>query len=537
VGEARAPGDLVADITERTGISRWVLLGRIALKNYQRSQLTRMAAALSYRTLFGLVPVLVVGLVVLHSFVDESRLRATVAAVLEYTGIARIAVDEAEPLPTKDNASDAAPPMTFWGPPVPMDAAAEPREPTAGEPVSKSARLDTFLTGLLDRIDGINFGAVGLVGVVLLIYAALAMIVEVEKAFNQIVGVESGKNWVRRVRDYWALLTLGPLLLVMSFSVREGAKELAQRWAEPAVVAAAEPRAPRAEQPASEIARAGAGARSPGVRTGWRGSLLSGVAFVSTVIISTLALVILFTTVPNTRVGVLQALAGAVLSAVLWETSKWAFTAYAGRSYTRLYGALALLPLFMLWVYVTWNIVLLGFQVCCILQTYRSVTGEGVKQSVLIALGLADDPAEGRRGFALVDPAAVLLVMCVVAEGFAAGKTTARSAIGEATGLEEGVVGELLSRLVAMNLLLRVALGKPEEDDANEAYTLARPAETIPAVEVLRAGESASARDPRRPSAVLDAISQAKARALEGRTLADLRVGIGRGAALESGSG
>ncbi len=551
-------------------LARLKVLGKVAGHRYRSSQITQMAAALSFRSIFGLIPMLAVGLVVLHSFVNEAQMRRVIATMLDYTGMASIYIDTGKVSAGSTPVDD----IFLFGPPSPAQRQAVEQAQIA-EAVHKE-RLDEWITRFLDRVGAVNFGAVGIVGLVLLIYAALSIIVEAEKSFNQIIEVATGKNWVRRVRDYWALLTLGPLLLVMSFGVRQGAKSLAESWTRSAeatqvsqaapdagetivaaeakaLVSAAKSEVAQVAQPPSEVPTT---APAPEISTGWRGALTGSVGFFATVIITTLALVIVYTSVPNASVQVVPASAGAAFAALLWEASKWAFTSYIEYSttYARLYGVLALLPLFLLWVYVTWMIVLLGFQVTAILQRYQSISREGFKDSVLMALGIVEDPEDAKHhGLHLVDPASVLLVMAVVTDHFVRGLPATPAEIADETGLEHQVVIDLLQRLCEIALLHRVlatpkpALPNPSKVtmlgamgvrgaqgtaatdlDATPRYSLSRPPDAISASEVLKVGDSFLSRDASRPAPILDAMREAKMRALDGKTLADIHATLHR---------
>ncbi len=539
-------------------LARLKVLGKVAGQRYRRSQITQMSAALSFRSIFGLIPMLAVGLVVLHSFVNESQMRRVISTTLDYTGLANISVDTSRP----DAGAGEYEEIFLFGPPSPAQQAAAAEQAKQAEAVKKE-RLDEWITKFLNRVGSVNFGAVGIVGLVLLIYAALSIIVEAEKSFNQIIEAATGKNWVRRIRDYWALLTLGPLLLVMSFGVRQGAKSLAESWTRsaeaaevvqgPSVVTEVEALAdaaksevvevvtPPVDVPAEVIAAHTPEAPRQDIDTGWRGALVGLVGFAATVMITTLALVIVYTSVPNASVQVIAACAGAAFAALLWEASKWAFTSYIEYSttYARLYGVMALIPLFLLWIYVTWIIILVGFQVTAILQRYRQVSREGFKESILIALGIMEDPEDAKgNGLRLVDPASVLLVMAVVTDHFVRGLPADARAIADQTGLDAPVVNDLLGRLVDIALLHRVAVKADAKVHAKfalvadasvgERYTLARPPDAIAASEVLRVGDSFTSRDASRPAPILDAMREAKMRALEGKSLADIHAMLAR---------
>jgi len=77
---------------------------------------------------------------------------------------------------------------------------------------------------------------------------------------------------------------------------------------------------------------------------------------------SSIGLYFLYHYVPNARTKRSHAIASAMVAALLFELSKWAFTLYVTKyaSYEKLYGALSTLPIFMLWIWISWMVVLLG---------------------------------------------------------------------------------------------------------------------------------------------------------------------------------
>lgn len=350
-------------------------LARVSIAHFQRSQITRMAAALSYRTIFGLIPTLVVGLVLLTAYSTREQRRDVITQLLTFAGISQIVVEpsktqtlgEASMKPrieanaTNSNAAigngtnsngqhaNAARPTTdpvALEPTTPLPstvvdpAYADPDVVTMHEAIQQEAhaesaeRLDNFITDLLDRVGKIQFGAVGVIGMMTLVYAAISMMVEVEQAFNHLCHAPQGRSWTRRITLYWTLLTLGTLFLVMSFAAGESIRGFTANLAQTEAFSF------------------------------MRGSLLAVLGFAVTCAISTTLLLIVYTTVPNTRVHLGPALLGAAIAAIMWESGKWGFTTYVHYSagYSRLYGSLALIPLFLLWVYLTWLIVLFGLQ-------------------------------------------------------------------------------------------------------------------------------------------------------------------------------
>lgn len=421
------------------------------LRGLYRSHLPRMAAALAYRTLFSIIPLFVIGLLVLRAFVTPDEVEASLNKLLQFTGVTQI-----------ETVGEAA-----GADPDPVD-----RTQDASDARIKAQGVEEFITGLTQRVgqavEQPNAAAIGLVSVLILVYAALSMIIELERSFNNIYRAPGGRSWGRRITLYWTMLTLGSLVLTLSFAAGESVTGMVGRLSETVNVGVAVP--------------------------------LGVAGFFVTVAISTGLLTYVYTTLPNTKVAFRSALIGAVLAAVLWELGKWGFTRYiaATTSYERFYGSLAALPLFMLWVYLTWMIVLFGLQVSYALQ-HRDQWG-----------AMEQDDADDQ----LVDTSAGLLAALAVARGFASGRATTLGDVASAAGVHEDAAARVLDRLADASVVVRT-----EE----AGYTLARPAEAIPAVEALDATDPALGRagdaDTR---AIQDTLLDAKRQTLGRRTLADL---------------
>lgn len=458
----------------------------LAVRNGRRVAITRMAAALSYRTMFGLIPVLVVSLVVLGSFAKDDQIEGAVKQMLTFAGLDEIVLESKPTVGVTGNR-----PTTSWLPIV-GDKGEQPLMVQAPDPAGENhpdrfrpETIEQWITMIVKRVRAVPFGAIGLVGVVALIYAAISMMVEVEQAFNHVCRAPSGRSWARRVTQYWTLLTLGPLFLLASFYVGDSAKAIIKSMSEIQVL------------------------------HGVQGVLISTAAHVIAAAISTLLLLIVYTTVPNTRVRIGPALMGAVFAAVLWEAGKFGFTQYvrSSSSYSTLYGALAVLPLFMLWVYLTWVIVLLGLQLAHALQSYNVIRLQG------LTLGWADeDDVVGPR---IVDPALVLPIAAGVAREFRSGKIVDRTRIASMVGLDDRTTADLLERLAQVGVIHRVSRGQ-----GDEGFCLARPPEEIRVVDLLEAARSLTADQGRKresdaSTAMLTKLEEQRLSGIRGQTLAD----------------
>ncbi len=445
----------------------------------QRSRLPQMAAALSYRTVFGLIPVIVLGLVVIKAFASERDMTALVERFLDFSGLSEIYV---RPAPEPGT---SMPGVTFFnGMPLLLDPSAAqdagaPTAPPAGAMAGPAAdpeaaeRLDEWINSIVSRVGQVKFVTIGWIGLAMLIYAGISMLVEIERAFNQIYRVPLGRSWVRRLTQYWTMLTLGTFFLVATFSVGE--------WFKVKVAELAQSRA----------------------FIGERWFTVGVVGYATTVLISTMLLLLAYTVIPNTRVRLRAALSGAFLAAVVWEAGKWGFTQYLhfSTNYSQLYGSIALIPLFLLWIYVTWVVVLLGLTIAYHLQ-------HGWNQRALVSEPVPE--------LSIVDPAAILTLTGALARRFVQRQSSAPADLARECSIPEPIVARMLGRLAQSGLVHRVT-----RDGREAGYTLACPPERIPAEEVLRVGRS-MASIPAGSVPLAGGLDRAREEVLRGLTIAFL---------------
>ncbi len=445
-----APADRHREPT--TIVGRWARgLRNIAVRTH-RTQLPRMAAALAYRTIFALIPMFVIGVAVIGTLADKGTVQSAVDRVFELTGIDRIVLDSAAEVP--GDTSESKP--------------VEPAESPQADPLEQ-ARLDLWMDNLVSGVEGEQgrLKAIGAVGVAALVYAALGFLIEIERAFNSIYRARDGRSWARRFTNYTTLLVVGPVFLIITFWLGSELSSAAERFA---------------------------------AWSQWNVDWLLELFVRSLgVVISTLLFVLLYRVIPNARVYLTSAAAGAFIAAVLWELAKFGLVQYLSAfsgGVERLYGAIGLIPIFLLWVYVTWLIVLFGLQCAFLLQHRRDILG--------------DDP---NRSWRVVEPAAAVTVAAMAASRFAKGQTITASQAARAAGIDEDLALGLLVGLEDRGVLHPVA---DEEELAPDRYTLAGPPETISAASVLEAGFALTR------TRGVRLLREAQMRAVQGRTLADL---------------
>ncbi len=178
------------------------------------------------------------------------------------------------------------------------------------------------------------------IGAIAFVFTSIMLLATIEDQLDSIWEVETPRSWGQRITAYWLVLTLGPLLL-------GGALTLSTYVAD--FVGAGGPHG-TARAPLSD----------------WVEALTRFVP----VILEFISLAFLYTVIPNTHVRWRDAIAGALAAALALEALKWAFGFYILQisSYNLIYGAVAGVPIFLLWMYVFWLVVLLGAELAATLS-------------------------------------------------------------------------------------------------------------------------------------------------------------------------
>jgi membrane protein len=163
-------------------------------------------------------------------------------------------------------------------------------------------------------------------GVVLLVVTAYLMLKTIEKAFNKIWGVEQARSGLSNFLIYQSILTLGPILIGAGLAISTYLLSIELMWG---------------------------GLNELGLTRiflTYLPGLLAAIAFT-----------LFFALVPNCSVPLRDAAIGGLVTAILFESGKNLFTALVAKSsYELIYGAFAIVPLFLLWIYVLWVLILGG---------------------------------------------------------------------------------------------------------------------------------------------------------------------------------
>ncbi|MEO8671000.1 MAG: YihY family inner membrane protein [Tahibacter sp.] len=199
--------------------------------------------------------------------------------------------------------------------------------PSAGKAVQ------AYLTQFAD-----NASQATAVGVVVLLFSAISLMASIEDAFNRIWRVQTARGAGSRFLMYWTALSFGPLLLVAAMAISSYLFAL----------------------PLLDQAETGLGLKS---------RFLGILPF----LIVWFALLTSYLIIPNRSVRWRDAMIGALLGACLFEGAKRGFAAYLGslNSYEQVYGTLAVFPIFLIWIYISWLTVLLGASVTAAISAFE----------------------------------------------------------------------------------------------------------------------------------------------------------------------
>ena len=184
-----------------------------------------------------------------------------------------------------------------------------------------STQVVQYLSTFIDQARSLTVFGVGI-----LLVTAVLMLRNIEKALNDIWRNRANRRPLQSFLLYWAVLSFGPAAIGLGLGVRAYLFAATNDWG--------------------------------GIQLFGLGSILVGLMPFA---ISTIGLTALYAVVPNCQVPFRHALIGGVFAATTFTVARMVFTAVmAESSYALVYGAFAAVPLFLLWIYVTWIIVLAG---------------------------------------------------------------------------------------------------------------------------------------------------------------------------------
>ncbi len=305
-----------------------VMLWTHCAKRLHEHDVMVLAAALAYRTIFAMIPVMVLALLFAQTLGVVEDGKQSLQQFLHASGFDQIVAVHREEAP--DDAND-------------------------DEPVARQINVAEQIELVVDRVqDKLTFARIGPVGGLVLIWTASMLMASMESALNRIFAAPHGRSPVHRILVYWSGMTLGPVLLAAASYL--------------------------GRQSFAAFERIG----------GAFGILLVLVGWLSPTLMTILVVAAVYKLLPNKRVSFRLAIGGATVATLIWVIAREAFALYVDRLVLQgnIYGVLGVLPLFFLWLYCSWLIFLFGAELAHTAAHLKEL--ERAEQELDIVLGPSD---------------------------------------------------------------------------------------------------------------------------------------------------
>lgn len=375
----------------------------LSLKGFSRNRCILWAAALTYTTVFALIPLLAVTFSLFHAFGGlkglEEKIRPLILKVLV---------------------------------------------PGAQE------KLIGIINSLIERLDA---GAIGAVGTVLVFLSAIFLLGQLEMILNEIWGLKKHRPFLHRFAIYWTAITFGPPLLALSLGIPATLRSYqAVRWLENYI--------------------------NPNFFT-FLPYLFIWLVFTG-----------IYTFMPNTKVRFSSAAVGGIVGGTIWQIAGIGFTLYTSKIlvYSKIYGSLGAIPLFFLWLFISWSIFLFGAELSFTFQNF-ALLRNGLKVHA---------PSYKEREYLS------LRILLAIGKNFLTEKNPLMlREIVTQLKLPLNLTKELISTLLNRNLLIEL------DEYGQHAYLPARNLDTIKVSDIIRAvqGNQTLSSGSREDKVILDLVT------------------------------
>jgi len=336
-----------------------------------------------------------------------------------------------------------------------------------------------IVTTILAFVENMKVGVLGSVGLAFLLYTVISLIQKIENAFNYVWQAKSERSLSRRFSDYLSVIMVGPVLVFSAMGITASLmnSDLVQQVRDIAPL----------------------------------GTLLILLTNLVPFILVVLAFTFVYMFVPNTHVKFTSALVGALVGGGLWQFTGMAFAQFAASStnYAAIYSSFAILVLFMIWIYLSWLILLIGAQVAYYYQNPHQVRLSNQRL-----------PLHGR----FREQMALLMLYWITRHFIHEDKPLTLEDLSKLTSLSGERVGEILQQLQDKNLVAESSSEPP-------AFLLLHDPATLPVaglMAILRQSDEEQAliesqiRTAGPIDRLLNVMEEAVAERLDGLSLRDL---------------
>ncbi len=299
-----------------------------------------------------------------------------------------------------------------------------------------SAGREEVVDKILQYIGNTNVKTLGWLGVGALLFTVFTTVGNVERAFNTIWAVKQDRTSWRKFTDFFSIIVICPLVVLVaaSFTVALQKTDLVHAFI---------------ANPALE----------------WLERLLLKIMSLALVWVG---FTFAYAFIPNTRVKLKAAALGGVVAGSLWQAAQWAYIHWqiGFSKYNAIYGSFAQLPLFLIWLYISWVLVLLGAEISFAAQHLHAYVRRG------LSAGLS--PLSRQK--------AALLALAHLAARFQAGLAPqALPEIAQALRLPQDVLADVLGLLAEVGMTVEL-----RQEEAR-SFTLAVSPELIRVADVAGA--------------------------------------------------
>ncbi len=383
----------------------WAFVGR----SFNHNRLPVRAAALTYATLLALVPLLAVAISIATALLKTEEGQKQVSQQIEEL----------------------------------IDNSVQRFAPQLDLEVKQGENNRQQVTSTIrSSITNIQSGKLGIAAMIALVFIAISLLSSIEHTLNDIWGIKRGRSWLSKIIQYWAVITLGPVLVLagITFSAKRNLE--LSGWV-----------------PGADVMN----------------GLMS--EFVP-MLVFTVLLFIVYRLMPNTKVETRAALVGGFVGGLLLYLNNKFSMIYFGQvaNNFEIYGSLGSIPVFLVGLYFSWMILLFGAQVAYAFQNRKAYFQEKQAENI------------NERGREFV----ALRIMTLVADRFANGeKPATMTQVSEQLSIPSRLVSKIVEPLLLTGLLVEVRT----QEKAEAAYDPGRPLEQISYQNILDAMRCGTGQD------------------------------------------
>jgi membrane protein len=277
-----------------------------------------------------------------------------------------------------------------------------------------------FSYSLLEETRG---GVIAGIGLVFLLWTVVKVLTNIELSFNAVWGIKKSRSWVKKITEYISVMIIGPILVILSgsmtvfISTELSALASESRW------------------------------------FGFMGVVAELAPRVLPYILIWFLFIFLLMAMPNTRVRLRPAIIAGIISGTMFQLMQWAYiTLQVGAvKYNAVYGSFAALPMFLIWLQISWMIVLFGAEL--------SFAYENVRRYIF-----ASEVKNISSGYK--NKVSLLVLHLIIKRFLADGQGSSPDYIQKELGLPPRLVNAVMRDLMSAKLIAMIS----ETEDDQELY-------------------------------------------------------------------